>query len=87
MKEKIEQAKKITKELFLTKQGLLSLLLANIFWSSFWFVPLVFGFITNQNQYYAIAGSIYIFFVQPLIPMWLFTPLTALFIKNNLIKK
>ena len=81
MKEKI---KLIFKELFLTKRGWLAILFANLFWSSFWLLPLIYGFITQQNYWYGIAGAVYLFFWQPLIPMWIIVPFTAIFIKNKI---
>jgi hypothetical protein len=78
--------KNLMRELFLTKKGLLSILLANIFWTMFWLPFLIVWFITRIENYLIIGTTIYIFFVQPLVPMWLITPLTALFIKNKLLK-
>jgi hypothetical protein len=77
----------LIKTIFKTKEGWLALLLSNLFWSSFWFIPLVFGFLTNDPYYYALAGGIYLFFVQPLIPMWFIAPLTAYFIWKKIYKK
>lgn len=81
---KIKETSKVIllkfKTLLTTPNGWLAFLLANVFWSSFWAVPLIYGFIFKDNNYIALAGAIYLFFVQPLIPMWLLTPLTTFFI-------
>jgi hypothetical protein len=78
--------KNLMRELFLTKKGWLAILLANIFWTMFWLPFLIMWFITRIENYLIIGTTIYIFFLQPLVPMWLITPLTALFIKNKLLK-
>jgi hypothetical protein len=69
---------KTFKVLFLSKRGWLAIILANILWSMFWFPFLLAGLITGLETYYVIAVSIYAFFAQPLIPMWLIIPLTSL---------
>jgi Mn2+/Fe2+ NRAMP family transporter len=43
----------------------------------FWFPFIVIGFLSNDASYYGIAFGIYLFFAQPLIPMWIIIPLTA----------
>jgi hypothetical protein len=84
---KREKLKRILKELFATKYGWLSLVLANVFWSMFWFPFLVIWFITKENQWLVIATSVYLFFAQPLIPMFLIVPFTAYFILKKVQKK
>lgn len=68
------------KTVLTTPKGWIAFLLSNVFWSSFWAVPLIYGFLSGDNNYIALAGAIYLFFLQPLIPMWLITPLTTFFI-------
>jgi hypothetical protein len=85
MKSK-QKIKNVLKELFLTKEGWLSIILANVFWSMFWFPFLVIWFIGRDSSYLLIATSVYLFFWQPLIPMWLIIPLTAVFIKTKILK-
>lgn len=86
MRNLLHRAKALMKELLATKKGWLSILLSNVFWSTFWGVPLVAGFVLNDPQLYMVAGGIYLFFWQPLIPMWLIVPLTAIFIKRRMLK-
>ena len=72
-----KKIKSITQKLLLSKLGWLSIVLANVFWTMFWFPFLVIGFITGDVNYYGIALGIFLFFAQPLIPMWIIIPLTA----------
>jgi hypothetical protein len=84
---KQRKLKLILKELFATRYGWLSLILANVFWSMFWFPFLMIWFITRENQWLVLATSVYLFFAQPLIPMWLVVPFTAYFILKKVQKK
>jgi hypothetical protein len=87
-RNKREKAKQILKELFATRYGWLSIILANVFWSMFWFPFLVIWFFTRDNQWLVLATSIYLFFAQPLIPMtFVVIPLTAYFILKKVLKK
>jgi hypothetical protein len=84
---KQKKLKLILKELFATRYGWVSIILANVFWSMFWFPFLVIWFFTRENHWLVIATSIYLFFAQPLIPMWLIIPSTAYFILKKVQKK
>jgi hypothetical protein len=79
--------KHILKELFATRYGWFSLLLANIVWSMFWLPTLVLWFVSKNEVFLLISTSIYVFFAQPLIPMWLIIPTTAYFILKKWLKK
>jgi hypothetical protein len=82
------KVKRIFKELFATRYGWFSLLLANILWSMFWLPTLVLWFVSKNEVYLLISTSIYVFFTQPLIPMtWLIIPSTAYFILKKVLKK
>lgn len=72
-----KKVKIISQKLFLSKRGWLSIFLANVLWSMFWFPFIVMGFITGDVNYYKIAFGIFLFFAQPLIPMWIIIPFTA----------
>jgi hypothetical protein len=76
----VVKTKKHFKVILTTPLGWLSFFLSNLFWSSFWLLPLIYGFLFQNNDYIVLAGAIYLFFLQPLIPMWLITPLTTFFI-------
>jgi hypothetical protein len=65
------------KTVITTPKGWLSWGLANLLWSLFWLIPLVIGFVFNDPNMYALAGAIYLFFLQPLIPMWLIIPIST----------
>jgi hypothetical protein len=84
---KQRKLKLILKELFATRYGWLSIILANVFWSMFWFPFLVIWFFTRENQWLVIGTSVYLFFLQPLVPMWLVVPFTAYFILKKVQKK
>jgi hypothetical protein len=80
--------KHILKELFATRYGWFSLLLANLLWSMFWLPTLVLWFVSKNEVYLLISTSIYVFFAQPLVPMtWLIIPTTAYFILKKWLKK
>lgn len=81
------KVKRIFKELFATRYGWFSLLLANILWSMFWLPTLVLWFVSKNEVYLLISTSIYVFFAQPLVPMWLIIPTTAYFILKKWLKK
>jgi hypothetical protein len=86
MKQKIKAMMLEFKQILTTKIGWLSWLIVNLFWSAFWLIPLVYGFIFEDVNMYALAGAIYIFFAQPLIPMWLIVTLNVIWL-YRLIKK
>ena len=65
------------KTVITTPKGWLSWILANLLWSLFWLIPLVIGFVFNDPNMYALATAIFLFFVQPLIPMWLIIPIST----------
>ena len=65
------------KTVITTPKGWLSWGLANLLWSLFWLIALVIGFVFNDPNMYALAGAIYLFFLQPLIPMWLIIPIST----------
>jgi len=80
MKEKTKKILSEVKQIMTTKTGWLAWLIVNAFWSSFWLVPLVYGFIFKDNYMYALAGTIYLFLLQPLIPMWLIVALNTIWL-------
>jgi hypothetical protein len=87
MRERIKRILLELKEILTTKTGWLLWLIVNLFWSSFWLVPLVYGFIFEDSYMYALAGTIYLFFAQPLIPMWLVTALNIIWLYRIVKKK
>ena len=87
MKTMIQKAKALLKELFLTKEGWFSWLIANIITSLPWMIPLVYGFIFKDNRAYIIAGSVWTFMMLPITPFWILNVIIAVFVKNVLIKR
>lgn len=71
MKTMIQRAKTLLKELFLTWQGWLGWIIANIITSLPWVLPLIYGFLFKDNNAYVIAGSIWTFMMLPVTPFWI----------------
>jgi len=80
MKERAKKILKELKEILTTRTGWLSWLIVNLFWSAFWLIPLIYGFVFEDPYMYALAGSIYLFFLQPLIPMWLISAINIIWL-------
>jgi hypothetical protein len=87
MKKTIAKAKILLKDLFLTWQGWLSWIIANIITSLPWILPLVYGFVFKDNNGYIIAGSIWTFIMLPVTPFWILNVLIATFFVEKVFKK
>jgi len=87
MKEKISTIKLQMKQLFLTKEGWLSWIIANIITSLPWAVPLILGFILKNDALYTIAGSVWAFVMLPITPFWILNVIIAVFFTKLLTKK
>jgi hypothetical protein len=87
MKEKTKEIGLKIKQLLTSWRGWLAFILANAFWSLPWISQLIVGYILNDPIWIASATATAAFMALPFpLPMWLITPLTALFI-YKLIKK
>lgn len=86
MKKIFSSLKKELKEMFLTPQGWIGWIIANIITSLPWAVPLIYGYIFNNQQAYMIAGSIWAFLMLPLTPAWAVNVAIAVPIKSLLLK-
>jgi hypothetical protein len=86
MKDKLNTLKTEFKLLFTTKKGILSIIISNIIWSLPWVIPAVLSQITNDNDLYLFSVSIFIILGQPLIPIWALNFLTAIYIRNKILK-
>lgn len=87
MKKRTKHLGRQIKALLTSWQGWFAFILANIIWSLPWVIQIIIGFILNDTRFYASAAATAAFMALPFpIPMWLITPLTALFI-YKLIKK
>jgi hypothetical protein len=78
--------KQLLKELFLTKKGWLSWLLANVITSLSWFIPLFLGFILNDNNLYVVAGSIWTFIILPITPFWILNVIIAVALRKSIFR-
>jgi len=74
------------KELLLTWQGWLSLIIANTITSLPWFLPLAYGFVFNDNKGYMAAAAVYAFILAPFTPFWILNVIIAVWLKNILLK-
>ena len=83
----INKLKQQLKELFLTAEGWIGWIVANVLTSLPWAVPLIYGFILKDNRGYIIAGSIWTFMMLPVTPFWILNLIIAVFVKNVLIKR
>ena len=80
----MQKFKLLLKELFLTKQGWLSWVVANVITSLPWAIPALFGFILQQKYLYAIAGSIWTFMMLPITPFWILNVIIAVWLRKKI---
>jgi len=83
----INKLKQQLKELFLTAEGWIGWIVANVLTSLPWAVPLIYGFILKDNRGYIVAGSIWTFMMLPVTPFWILNVIIAVFVKNVLLKR
>jgi len=77
MKTMILKAKALLKTFFLTKEGWVAWIIANIITSLPWFLPLAYGFLFDDIRGYYTAGAVYAFILAPFTPFWLLNVLIA----------
>jgi hypothetical protein len=82
MKSKLNQVKII----LTTKEGWISWIIANIITSLPWFLPLVYGFVFNDNRGYVAAAAVYAFILAPFTPFWILNVIISLFIYKQIKK-
>jgi len=87
MKKTIAKAKIFLKDLFLTWQGWLSWIIANIITSLPWFLPLAYGFVFQDERGYYTAAAVYAFILAPFTPFWILNVLIATFFVEKVFKK
>jgi hypothetical protein len=87
MSKFLEKTKATMKQLFLTKEGWIGWIVANIITSLPWAIPFALGFIFKETYYYAVAGSIWAFMMLPLTPFWILNVIIAVFVAKLLSKK
>lgn len=78
--------KQLLAELFLTKKGWLSWLVANVITSLPWAIPLLIGFILQDNRFYVVAGSIWAFIILPITPFWILNVLIAVALRKSIFR-
>jgi hypothetical protein len=83
----MQKFKLLLKELFLTKEGWLSWIVANVMTSLSWAMPLFFGFVFQSNRLYIIAGSIWTFIMLPITPFWLLNLMIAIWLRKKVFAK
>ena len=74
------------KSLFLSPKGWLSWIIANIITTAFWIIPLVIGFILQDQRLYALSASIWALMLSPIIPVWVVNVLIATFFYKKVLK-
>jgi uncharacterized membrane protein len=80
----MQKFKLMLKELFLTKQGWLSWLVANVVTSLTWVIPALLGFLLQNNRLYIIAGSIWTFMMLPVTPFWVVNLFIAVWLRKKI---
>jgi hypothetical protein len=83
MKSKLNQVKII----LTTKEGWISWIIANIITSLPWFLPLVYGFMFQDERGYIAAAATYAFILAPFTPFWILNVIISLFIYKQIKKK
>lgn len=79
--------KKTLKLLFLTKEGWIGWIVANVITSSPWVLSFVIGYIFNNQVWYVIGGSIWTFMMLPITPFWILNVIIAVWVVKLLTKK
>lgn len=75
------------KQLFLTKEGWIAWIVANIITSLPWFLPLAYGFIFQDERGYYAAAGVYAFILAPFTPFWMLNVIIAVWVVRLLTKK
>jgi hypothetical protein len=83
----LHTAKETLKRIFLTKEGWISWIIANIITSLPWFLPLAYGFVFSDERGYMVASAVYAFILLPVTPFWILNVLIAVFFIKRVFKK
>lgn len=86
-KDRLEYFKKTLKELFLTKEGWISWIIANTITSVPWAAPLILGFILKNDALHSVAVSIWAFIMLPITPFWILNVIIAVWFTKLFTKK
>lgn len=87
MKTMILKAKDLLKNLFLSKEGWIGWIVANIITSLPWFLPLAYAYFFNQPNGYVVSASIWTFMMLPVTPFWILNVFIATFVMKLIKKK
>jgi hypothetical protein len=87
IKNTVIKLKGIIKKLFLTKEGWIAWIIANIITSLPWFLPLAYGFVFQDNRGYIVAAAVYGFILLPFTPFWILNVIIAVFVVKLFGKK
>ena len=82
--EFLNQLKIQLKQMLTTKSGWFSIIIANVITSLPWFIPLVYGFVFNNQTAYIISASIWGFLMLPFTPLWVVNIIIALQIQKHI---
>jgi hypothetical protein len=82
----VVKIKKELKEMFLTKQGWIAWIIANVITSLPWFLPLAYGFLFDDIRGYYAAASVYAFILLPFTPFWILNVIIAVALKKTILK-
>jgi len=82
----MKKIKQDLKEMFLTKQGWIAWIIANVITSLPWFLPLAYGFLFNDVRGYHTFIAIYTFIMLPFTPFWILNVLIAVALKKTVLK-
>jgi hypothetical protein len=83
----MQKFKLLLKEMFLTKEGWISWIIANIITSLPWFLPLAYGFVFNDNVGYMVASGVYAFILLPFTPFWILNVIIAVWFRKKVWSK
>lgn len=79
--------KQTLKQLFLTKEGWIGWVVANVITSAPWALSFVIGYVFNSQVWYVIGGSIWTFMMLPITPFWILNAIIAVWVVKLLTKK
>ncbi len=83
----MNKVKQTLKELFATREGWFSWIIANVITSALWFIPLAIGWLTQNNNLMLTAGAIWGFMIAPFTPVWVVNTFIAVFFVKVVFRK
>lgn len=83
----VDKSKETIKHLFLTKEGWISWIIANVITSLPWAIAFAFGFIFDNPKWYVVGSSIWTFMMLPITPFWILNLIIAVFFVEKVFRK